>query len=85
MDVFVGRLAPEASGSDLKRLFEAYGRVLYTKVVIDMETGISKGVGFVKMASDTEARLAIDKLHEREFMGRCLNIREAEDRRVSKR
>ena len=80
MDLFVGRLAPEVNSSDLKRLFETYGKVLYTKVVIDRDTGISKGVGFVKMANDDEARAAIDKTHGKEFMGRYLNVLEAEER-----
>ena len=54
--LYVGNLAYGVSDSDLQQMFEAHGTVQSAQVIMDRETGRSKGFGFVEMGSDQEAR-----------------------------
>jgi hypothetical protein len=62
---------------DLTNLFTSYGNVGSAKIIIDRETGRSKGFGFVEMANDDEALRAIEALHQSEVMGRKLVVNQA--------
>jgi len=62
MNIFVARLNYSTSSEDLSRLFEQYGEVSSAKVIMDRETGRSKGFAFVEMANETEAKEAIGSL-----------------------
>ena len=53
MNIFVGNLAYSATDHDLRQLFEQYGVVDRINVIIDRDTGRSKGFGFVELADDT--------------------------------
>ncbi len=55
MNLFVAKLSSSTTGDDLQELFSAHGDVTSAKVIIDRETGNSKGFGFVEMANDDEA------------------------------
>src|SRR4051794_5026912 len=68
------------SSSDLDQLFSQYGSVESAEVISDRDTGRSKGFGFVEMSSDSEAKAAIDALHDQEFDGRRLTVNEARPR-----
>ncbi len=63
MKLYVGNLPPGFSDEDLKELFVPYGTVISAKMIIDRETGRSKGFGFVEMSSKDEgnAAMALDK------------------------
>ena len=61
--LYVGNLAYTMSDSDLQRLFEAHGSVTSAQVIMDRDTGRSKGFGFVEMGSDAEAQAAISALN----------------------
>jgi len=78
--LYVGNLAYRVSSSDLEQMFSQYGNVESAEVISDRDTGRSKGFGFVEMSNDTEARAAIDALHDQEHDGRRLTVNEARPR-----
>jgi RNA recognition motif-containing protein len=75
--LYVGNLAYGLSDSDLQQIFEAHGQVQSAQIIMDRETGRSKGFGFVEMSSDQEAQAAIQALNGKEFDGRALTVNEA--------
>ncbi len=85
MNIYVGNLSYQADEQDLGDLFATYGEVVSVRVVIDRETGRPRGFGFVEMASDEEARTAIEALNGQEHLGRQLNINEARPREQGQR
>lgn len=78
--LYVGNLAHSMNDSDLKELFENYGTVQSAQIVMDRETGRSKGFGFVEMQSEQEAQAAISGLNGKEAVGRTLTVNEARPR-----
>jgi RNA recognition motif-containing protein len=82
--LYCGNLSYNTSSSDLDQLFAQFGSVKSAEVIMDRETGRSKGFGFVEMGSDEEAAAAIEGLNLKEHDGRALAVNEArprEDRR----
>jgi len=75
--LFVGSLSYGVNDDQLKDAFAAAGTVVSAKVIIDRETGRSKGFGFVEMSSDDEAKRAIDMLNGKEIEGRAVAVSEA--------
>jgi len=78
--LYVGNLSYETTDSDLDKLFAAHGTVQSAQVIMDRETGRSKGFGFVEMGSDSEAQAAIQALNGKEVGGRSLTVNEAKPR-----
>jgi len=78
--LFVGSLSYSVGDDQLKEAFEAAGTVVSAKVIIDRDTGRSKGFGFVEMASEEEAQAAIDLLNGKEIDGRAVAVSEARPR-----
>ena len=75
--LYVGNLSYNVSNGDLEQVFSAHGDVRSAMVVMDRETGRSKGFGFVEMGTDKEAQTAISALHGKEISGRTLTVNEA--------
>jgi RNA recognition motif-containing protein len=75
--LYVGNLSYGVSDGDLQQLFEAHGTVQSAQVIMDRDTGRSKGFGFVEMGSDQEAQAAIAALNGKEVEGRSLTVNEA--------
>jgi RNA recognition motif-containing protein len=75
--LYVGNLAYGISDSDLEQLFAQYGTVQSAQVIMDRDTGRSKGFGFVEMGNDNEAQAAITGLNGQESQGRALTVNEA--------
>src|SRR5437870_5051763 len=75
--LYVGNLPYSASDASLRQLFEAHGSVTSAQVIMDRDTGRSKGFGFVEMGSDAEAQAAIAALNGKEVDGRALTVNEA--------
>jgi RNA recognition motif-containing protein len=75
--LYVGNLPYGVSDSDLQRMFEPHGTVQSAQVIMDRDTGRSKGFGFVEMGSDSEAQTAIQALNGHEVDGRALTVNEA--------
>lgn len=79
MNLFVARLNYATSEDSLAEAFEAFGEVTSAKVIMDRDTGKSKGFGFVEMANDDEAAEAIKQLNETDLDGRTIVVKEARD------
>ncbi len=80
MDIYVGNLAYEVRDDDLQDAFTAFGEVESARVIMDRDTGRSRGFGFVKMPNQEEGQAAIDALNDSEIQGRPVRVREAEER-----
>jgi len=75
--LYVGNLSYDVSEAELRELFAAFGTVQSAQVIVDRDTGRSKGFGFVEMGSDQEAIAAVDGLNGRMSGGRALTVNEA--------
>ena len=79
-NIYVGNLPWTFKDDELKGLFEEHGDVTSAKVIVDRESGRSRGFGFVEMASADEAASAIEALNGQEAEGRELKVNEAKPR-----
>lgn len=79
-NLFVGSLSWNVNDDQLQQFFASAGTVVSAKVITDRETNRSKGFGFVEMASDEEAKKAIDELNGKELDGRPITVNEARPR-----
>jgi RNA recognition motif-containing protein len=78
MKLFVASIPYDFDDVDLKEMFELYGEVNSAKVILDRETGKSRGFGFVDMPQDSDARLAIETLDGVGLKGKLMSVKEAE-------
>jgi RNA recognition motif-containing protein len=75
--LYVGNLNYGVDDGQLAQLFEQFGTVQSAQVIMDRDTGRSKGFGFVEMGNDQEAQAAIQALNGKEHDGRALTVNEA--------
>jgi RNA recognition motif-containing protein len=75
--LYVGGIAYRTTQDDLRQAFEAAGAVASASIIMDRETGRSKGFGFVEMESDDDALKAIDMFNGKEIDGRRVTVNEA--------
>ncbi|KPU92378.1 RNA-binding protein, partial [Variovorax paradoxus] len=75
--LYVGNLAYSIRDNDLEQAFGAYGAIVSAKVMMERDTGRSKGFGFVEMGTDAEAQAAIAGLNGQPVQGRALTVNEA--------
>ena len=75
--LYVGNLTYDVTDSALEQMFAAHGTVESAQVIMDRDTGRSKGFGFVEMGSDQEAQAAIAAMNAKEVGGRALTVNEA--------
>lgn len=75
--LYVGNLPYSVRDSDLEQAFSAFGAVTSAKVMMERDTGRSKGFGFVEMGSDAEAQAAIEGMHGQALGGRNIVVNEA--------
>ncbi|MGZ3695307.1 MAG: RNA recognition motif domain-containing protein [Bdellovibrionota bacterium] len=75
--LYVGNLPYSATDDSLMQHFSQAGQVESAKVIMDRDSGRSKGFGFVEMGSDADATKAIEKLNGQMLDGRALNVSEA--------
>lgn len=80
MNIFIAGLSYNISEAELAELFAEYGEVVSAKIVMDRETGRSKGYGFVEMAEDEAGNHAIETLNEAEVDGKKLSVSVARPR-----
>lgn len=74
MNIYVGNLSYKMTDDDLEKLFSSFGSVSASKIVIDRETGRSKGFGFVEMPNQGEGDEAIRQLDGKEIEGRNIKV-----------
>ncbi len=75
--LYVGNLPFSATDQVLQETFSQCGTVASATIIMDRETGRSKGFGFVEMTNDDEAAQAISKFHGAEYDGRAMTVNEA--------
>jgi RNA recognition motif-containing protein len=80
MNIYVGNLSYGMSEDELRDAFGAFGAVSSVKILMDRETGRSRGFGFVEMPNQSEAEAAIAQLNGKDLGGRALSINEARPR-----
>ncbi len=78
--LYVGNLSYDSTDSDLREMFEEHGAVESAQVIMDRDSGRSKGFGFVEMPNDQEAQAAMNALNGQEVNGRALTVNEARPR-----
>lgn len=78
--LYVGNLSFQSTEDDLHRAFAAFGEVNEVKIVMDRETGRSRGFAFVTMADENGAREAVARLDGSQLGGRALRVNEAQPR-----
>ncbi len=80
MNIFVAKLNYRTSSEALEDLFSQYGEVVSAKVIMDRDTGKSKGFAFVEMGSEDAGLAAIAGLNETNFDGQTIVCKKAEPR-----
>ena len=75
--LYIGNLSYTVDSNQLASVFTEFGTVASANVIMDRDTGRSKGFGFIEMSSDSEAQAAISKLHGTDLGGRAMNVSEA--------
>ncbi len=80
MKIFVAGLPYDLDDAELEEIFEKFGTIVSAKVVMDRETGKSKGFGFVEMANENEAREAIENLNDISLGKKPLVVKAADER-----
>lgn len=78
--LYVGNLGYGVTDSDLSKMFEPHGTVESSQVIMDRDTGKSKGFGFIEMKTPQEAQAAIAALNGQDADGRALKVNEAKPR-----
>ena len=78
--LFIGSLSYNVTSAKLEELFSEYGKIQSAEVIIDRQTGQSKGFGFVEMENSDDAKKAIEGLNGKEVDGRTIVVNEARPR-----
>lgn len=80
MNIYVGNLSWTMTEDDLRKEFEAFGKVSSASIIKDKVSGKSRGFGFVEMENAAEAQAAIKALNGKQSDGRALTVNEARPR-----
>jgi RNA recognition motif-containing protein len=79
-NIYVGNLSYSATEDDLREAFARFGQVSSVNIIMDRETGRSRGFAFVEMSNADEAKTAIENVHLTEIAGRKVTVNEARPR-----
>lgn len=79
-NIYVGNLSFRATEDEVRSAFSAHGAVTSVNIIMDRETGRSRGFAFVEMPNADEARAAIEKVNGKEIAGRAVTANEARPR-----
>ena len=80
MKIYVGNLSYDVTNNDLEEAFSEFGKVSSVNLLIDKQTGRSKGFGFIEMPEVSEGQAAIKEMNGKEFMGRELKVDQAKEK-----
>ena len=83
MKLLVSNLAQSTTEADLRYMFEAYGTVQSCNLVLDKETGRSKGFGFVEIPKQGEAKVAVKSLNNKDVAGSKIRVKKAESKQAT--
>jgi len=74
MNIYVGNLSYSTTEDQLREAFEAFGQVTSAKIIVDRDTGRSRGFGFVEMSNDDEGTAAVNGMNGQDLQGRTLSV-----------
>jgi RNA recognition motif-containing protein len=80
MNIYISNLSFKVTDEDLRQVFEEYGEVSSAKVIMDRDTGRSRGFGFVEMPDQDASLKAIEELNQAEYDGKVISVNEARPR-----
>lgn len=80
MNMYVSNLSFHTTEEDLNKLFAAFGEVSSSKIIMDRESGRSRGFGFVEMPSEENSKQAMTALNNKDIEGRTLSVTVAKER-----
>ena len=80
MNIYIGNLPYSLSEDELRDLFAAHGEVSSANIIMDRDSGRSKGFGFVEMPEKEQAEAAIDAINQSDVQGRSVRVNEARPR-----
>ena len=80
MNIYIGNLPYSISEDELRDLFAAHGEVSSANIIMDRDSGRSKGFGFVEMPEKTQAEAAINAINQSDVQGRSVRVNEARPR-----
>ena len=80
MNIYIGNLPYSISEDDLRELFAAHGEVASANIIIDRDSGRSKGFGFIEMPDKAQGESAINAINETDVQGRNVRVNEARPR-----
>lgn len=80
MKILIRNLSRNTTETELREMFQAYGTVQSCSLVMDKDTGISKGFGFVEMPKPGEAKAAIKLLNNQDVDGIKIRVKKAESK-----
>ncbi len=80
MNIYVGNLPYSVTEANLKEIFADFGEVANVSIIMDRESGRSKGFGFVEMPNNNEAENSIKALNGKEIQGRSITVNQAKPR-----
>ncbi|GHV83173.1 RNA-binding protein [Spirochaetia bacterium] len=78
--LYVGNLSYRTSEDTLRNYFSSFGNVASAKIIVDRDSGNSKGFGFIEMSTDEEANAAVEGANGKDFEGRQLRVNPAMDK-----
>jgi RNA recognition motif-containing protein len=81
MNIYVGNLSFDATEEDIRQAFSEFGEVSTVNMIMDRETGRSRGFCFVEMPNADEAKAAIEGMNLQRIAGRAVNVNEARPKR----
>ncbi|HZJ74202.1 MAG TPA: RNA-binding protein [Perlabentimonas sp.] len=74
MNIYIGNISYRMTDEEIKNVFAPYGNVLSVKIIVDKQTGRSKGYAFVEMENEEDGQNAIKALNETEISGRNVKV-----------
>ena len=80
MNIFIGNLSWASNDADLYDLFGEYGEIKSAKVIMDRETGKSRGFGFVELVDDVQAKRSLSELNGATYDNKVISVTEARPR-----
>jgi RNA recognition motif-containing protein len=80
MNIYVSNLSFHTTEEDLNNMFAKFGQVTSAKIIMDRESGKSRGFAFIEMPSEEDGKKAMLELNNKEIEGRSLNVSEAREK-----
>lgn len=85
MKLYIGNIPYATSEEELKELFSEFSSIISCKIIMDFDSGRSKGFGFIEFESDDEANQAIEKFNGYDLNGKKLVVNEARPQEKKRR